>query len=235
MSRANRVRKQVAAQPIKRAVAMTNNQQKYMDNILDNDYVICIGPAGSGKTHLASGLGSEYLLEKKVKKLILTRPIVAAEDIGYLPGEPEDKIHPYLLPLFDELNYFIDVNNMIKSKMVYIEPIAFLRGRTIKDSFIVVDEAQNCTFNQLKMIMTRLGEGSKMIINGDLDQSDLPVDRQGRSTSGLQKLVNKIRNQIDDNPDEADGVIALSKLDKTDIVRHSSVSFILEILEKESE
>lgn len=226
MSRANRVKRAVkksADKPFQRAEGRTENQRAYIQDILDNDYTICIGPAGTGKTHLAAGLAAESLVNREVRKIILTRPCVAAEDLGYLPGDREEKMHPYLIPLFEELDYFLDVESLIKSKHVFIEPIAFLRGRTIKDAFIVVDEAQNCTFSQLKMITTRLGEGSQMVINGDLSQSDLPPGK-----SGLAEFVNKI--QADQHCSY--GIITVRQLGKEDIVRHPSVNVILNALEK---
>lgn len=230
MSRTSRPKKKpIQERPLVRAKGRTASQEEYIEDMLNNDYVICIGPAGTGKTHLAAGIGAENLVDKTVKRLILTRPCVATEKIGFLPGDQEAKIHPYLIPLFDELNYFIDVDHYIRTKAVFIEPIAFLRGRTIKDSFIIVDEAQNCTFSQLKMIATRLGEGSQMVINGDPDQSDLPP--YGEGSSGLADFVRCIEN------DSAcqDGVITIRTFTKADIVRHPSVSVILNALEKKGQ
>lgn len=233
MSRTSRPRpnkkKVVQERPLVRAKGRTANQEEYIEDMLNNDYVVCIGPAGTGKTHLAAGIGAENLIDKTVKRLILTRPCVATEKIGYLPGDQEAKIHPYLIPLFDELNYFIDVDHYMRTKAVFIEPIAFLRGRTIKDSFIIVDEAQNCTFSQLKMIATRLGEGSQMVINGDPDQSDLPT--HGEGSSGLADFVRLIEN----DPACEDGIITIRTFTKADIVRHPSVSVILNALEKKGQ
>jgi phosphate starvation-inducible PhoH-like protein len=230
MSRTSRPKKKpVQERPLVRAKGRTVNQEEYIEDMLNNDYVICIGPAGTGKTHLAAGIGAENLIDKTVKRLILTRPCVATEKIGFLPGDQEAKIHPYLIPLFDELNYFIDVDHYMRTKQVFIEPIAFLRGRTIKDSFIIVDEAQNCTFNQLKMIATRLGEGSQMVVNGDPDQSDLPSFGEG--SSGLGDFVRLIEN----DPACQDGIITVRTFTKADIVRHPSVSVILNALEKKGQ
>jgi phosphate starvation-inducible PhoH-like protein len=227
MSRTNRPKKRPIQEEIKiRAKGRTVSQEEYIEDMLNNDYVICIGPAGTGKTHLAAGIGAENLIDKTVKRVILTRPCVATEEIGFLPGDQTQKIHPYLIPLFDELNYFIDVDHYMRTKQVFIEPIAFLRGRTIKDSFIIVDEAQNCTFNQLKMIATRLGSGSQMIINGDPDQSDLPP--YGAHSSGLADFVRCVENDASCE----EGIIKIRTFTKADIVRHPSVSVILNALEK---
>lgn len=230
MSKANRMRKQVAAEPVKEVVPQTQNQTRYIESILTHNYSICVGPAGTGKTHIAAGVGAGKLYKKEVRKLILTRPIVAAEQIGFLPGDPNDKIHPYLIPLFEELGYFLNVESAIRAKQVFIEPIAFLRGRTIKDAFIIIDEAQNCTYNQLKMIATRLGEGSRMIINGDITQIDLPPDRNGKSQSGLEEFINRISNYP---PATQGGVCSITYLGKEDIVRHPSVNILLKALESE--
>lgn len=197
------------------------NQKTYIKSMLNYDYTFCIGVAGTGKTHCAAGIGAELLIKEKIQKLVLTRPIVATEDIGFLPGTKTDKIHPYLLPLFDELEDFIDVQAYIRKKTVSIEPLAFLRGRTLKNSFIILDEAQNCTYRQLKMFLTRLGEGSKMVINGDLTQSDLPPHMQG----GLERCIRAVEG-IDK------GVVSVCVLSKTDMVRHPSVSIILSALEE---
>jgi phosphate starvation-inducible PhoH-like protein len=222
MARANRPKKPVEREfvPVE---GKTLNQKLYIEDILDHYYTLCVGPAGSGKTHIASGIGAELLVkEKTIDKLIVTRPIIAAEDIGYLPGDGADKIHPYLIPIFEELGYFLNVENYMKQKQVFIEPIAFLRGRTIKNAMIIVDEAQNCTYSQLKMVLTRMGEGSKVVINGDLDQSDLPQNKQGGLAQCIEKL-SKVKEP---------GVVAVRAMGKQDIVRHPAVHIILKYLEE---
>ncbi len=199
----------------------TPNQKLYIRDILENDYAFGIGPAGTGKTCIAAGIGAELLVEKKVKKLVLTRPMITTEKAGFLPGDAEKKIAPFLTPLFDELNQFIHVDTYMKKGLVVIEPIAYLRGRTIKDSFIVVDEAQNCTYAQLRMIITRLGEGSKMVITGDLTQSDLP-----QGDSGLAQLLQRVGGA-------RPGVSAIRLLTRADIIRHASVSEMLFLMDGE--
>ena len=178
-----------------------------------------IGPAGTGKTYVSVALGVKALKEKKVKKIIITRPVVeAGENLGFLPGDLQDKIDPYLKPIYDALEDMIPIQKMrklIENKTIEIAPLAYMRGRTLKNAFILLDEAQNTTQSQLKMFLTRLGENSKMIVTGDISQIDL---RKNQS-SGLIDAQNKL-NKITG--------IGFIHLDSTDVLRHNLVKKILD-------
>ena len=178
-----------------------------------------IGPAGTGKTYVSVALGVKALKEKKVKKIIITRPVVeAGENLGFLPGDLQDKIDPYLKPIYDALEDMIPIQKMrklIENKTIEIAPLAYMRGRTLKNAFILLDEAQNTTQSQLKMFLTRLGENSKMIVTGDISQIDL---RKNQS-SGLIDAQNKL-NKITG--------IGFINLDSTDVLRHNLVKKILD-------
>ena len=195
------------------------NQKLYIDSIRKNDLVFGIGPAGTGKTYLAVAMAVSYLNLKKVKRIILTRPAVeAGEKLGFLPGDLNEKVDPYLRPLFDALNEMIDperIARLIDRSIIEIAPLAFMRGRTLNDSFIILDEAQNTTTSQMKMFLTRLGFNSKTIITGDITQIDLEKNVK----SGLieaQSLLNNI-----------DG-IAFSSFSNNDVVRHPLVKKIID-------
>jgi len=196
----------------------SDNQKEYIRSIAENHITFCQGVAGSGKTHIAIGMALEYLLEEKIKKIVITRPVVeSGEKIGYLPGTAEEKLHPYLLPLLDEVNYFINpayyaslkINNKIE-----IVPLGLMRGRNFHDAFIVADECQNASYEQLKMLLTRLGNGSKMVLTGDISQSDLSRHIQG----GFHTMTKVL-----------DGVegIGVSYLEMKDIVRNPIIGKIL--------
>jgi phosphate starvation-inducible PhoH-like protein len=163
------------------------NQQRYLQAMLDNDIVISIGPAGTGKTYLAVAMAAAAMAEKSVRRIILCRPAVeAGEKLGFLPGDLAEKVNPYLRPLYDSLYDLIgydQVSKMMERGTIEVVPLAFMRGRTLNDSFIILDEAQNTTGEQMKMFLTRMGFGSKVVINGDLTQTDLPPDRK----SGLEQ------------------------------------------------
>ena len=196
------------------------NQFKYMDMIQDSTITFGIGPAGTGKTFLAVASAVKLYTEQKIKKIVLTRPAVeAGERLGYLPGDLSQKIDPYLVPLFDSLEYFFGNENLaylIEKRNIEIVPLAYMRGRTLNNACIILDEAQNATKSQIKMFLTRLGENSKIIITGDESQIDL----YSKENSGLQK-TRKILSKIEE--------ISVMEFQNTDIVRNPIVSKILEI------
>ncbi len=204
--------------------ARTPNQQNFVDSFGKNDMVFGIGPAGSGKTYTAIALAVKALKNKEVKKIILSRPAVeAGEKLGFLPGDMKDKIDPYLQPLYDALEDMIPaakLKDYIENKTIQIAPLAFMRGRTLSDAIIILDEAQNTTTHQIKMFLTRLGMNAKMIITGDVTQIDLPPSQ----LSGLKHALRILK-----------GVKGIGHIefDKTDIVRHKLVQRIVEAYEKE--
>lgn len=196
----------------------SENQKEYIRTIAENCITFCHGVAGSGKTHIAIGMALEYLLDEKVKKIIITRPVVeSGEKIGYLPGTAEEKLHPYLLPLLDEVNYFISPAQFASLKMnnkIEIVPLGLMRGRNFHNAFIVADECQNASYDQIKMLLTRLGTDSKMVLTGDVSQSDLHRHMQG----GFYTMTNVLTN--------VEG-IGMSRLDFSDIVRNPIIGKIL--------
>lgn len=196
----------------------TRGQRAYVDAIDANTIVFGIGPAGTGKTYLAMAKAVQALQRREVSKIILTRPAVeAGERLGYLPGTLEDKIDPYLRPLFDAIGSMMDaevVPKLLASGTIEVAPLAYMRGRTLNEAFVVLDEAQNTTPEQMKMFLTRLGYGSKMVITGDITQIDLPI-----ATSGL-RVVNRILRGVED--------LHFSELSADDIVRHSLVGRIVD-------
>ena len=200
----------------------TINQKKYIDAVNSNTITFCEGLAGSGKTHIAVGLGLEYLLTEKVKKIIITRPVLeAGERLGYLPGTAEEKLHPYLLPIIDEILHFIPIAQYASLKLnnkIEVVPLGLMRGRNFHDSFIIADECQNASYDQLKMLLTRVGQRSRMVLTGDTRQSDLGRHLQG----GFKDLIN--------NLDDVDGV-GVVHLESLDIVRNPIIIKILEKLE----
>lgn len=204
--------------------ARTPNQQLLVDLFNKNDLVFAVGPAGSGKTYTAIALAVKALKNKQVKKIILSRPAVeAGEKLGFLPGDMKDKIDPYLQPLYDALEDMIPsgkLKDYIENKTIQIAPLAFMRGRTLSDAVIILDEAQNTTTLQLKMFLTRLGMNAKMIVTGDITQIDLPSSQ----VSGLKHAMRILK-----------GVKGIGhvEFDKKDIVRHSLVQRIVEVYEKD--
>jgi phosphate starvation-inducible PhoH-like protein len=196
----------------------SENQKEYIRTVAENCITFCHGVAGSGKTHIAIGMALEYLLDGKVKKIIITRPVVeSGEKIGYLPGTAEEKLHPYLLPLIDEVNHFISPAHFASLKLnnkIEIVPLGLMRGRNFHDAFIVADECQNASYDQIKMLLTRLGTSSKMVLTGDNSQSDLMRHMQGGFYT-ITELLNDV-----------DG-IGISKLDFSDIVRNPIIAKIL--------
>lgn len=204
--------------------ARTANQKKLVQQAEKNDIVFAIGPAGTGKTYTAVALAVRALKNKQVKKIILTRPAVeAGESLGFLPGDLKEKIDPYLRPLYDALDDMIPADKLgyyMSTRTIEIAPLAYMRGRTLDNAFIILDEAQNATDLQLKMFLTRIGANAKAIITGDITQVDLPRNQR----SGLQTAVRILYN--------IDG-IAHIELDEDDVVRHKLVKQILRAYEKE--
>lgn len=207
-------------------LARTANQKKLVEAFNENDMVFAIGPAGSGKTYTAIALAVRALKTKKVRKIILSRPAVeAGEKLGFLPGDMKEKIDPYLQPLYDALEDMIPplkLKEYIENKIIQIAPLAFMRGRTLNDAVIILDEAQNTTKPQIKMFLTRLGLNGKMIITGDITQIDLPDGKR----SGLKDVMRVLRN-IDD--------IAQVRFNEKDVVRHKLVQDIIKAYEKNEE
>jgi phosphate starvation-inducible PhoH-like protein len=209
------------AKPI---VAKTKNQQELVDSIEKNDIVFAIGPAGSGKTYTAVALAVRALKNKEIKKIILTRPAVeAGESLGFLPGDLKDKIDPYLRPLYDALEDMIPpekLRTFLENRTIEIAPLAFMRGRTLNNCFVILDEAQNTTDLQLKMFLTRMGTSAKVMVTGDLSQVDLPQKQK----SGLQRAITIL-----------DGIKGLKiiHLKNTDVLRHKLVVEILKAYDKE--
>ncbi|HEX3531894.1 MAG TPA: PhoH family protein [Thermoanaerobaculia bacterium] len=204
---------------VRRMVAPRSfKQQLYIQSMIDYDIVISIGPAGTGKTYLAVAMAAAALVEKRVRRIILARPAVeAGEKLGFLPGDLAEKVNPYLRPLHDALHDIIGfekVGRMLERGIIEVAPIAFMRGRTLNDSFIIVDEAQNTTTEQMKMVLTRIGYNSKAVINGDVTQVDLP---QGKM-SGLREAQEVLA--------DVEG-IRFFYFDQSDVVRHALVQKIV--------
>jgi len=198
------------------------NQRRYLEAIDQHDIVFGVGPAGTGKTYLAMAQAVSFLLAKKVSRIILARPAVeAGEKLGFLPGDLQEKVNPYLRPLYDALYDMMEVDRverLLERGTVEIAPLAFMRGRTLNDSFVILDEAQNTTSEQMKMFLTRLGFGSKAVVTGDITQIDLPSAR----TSGLVEAL-KVVSQVEG--------IAFIHFDDKDVVRHRLVQQIVKAYE----
>src|SRR5277367_6144942 len=204
----------------------TVNQRRYLEAIERNDLVFGVGPAGTGKTYLAVAMGVSALLSKRVSRIILTRPAVeAGERLGFLPGTLQEKVDPYLRPLYDALYDMLEaekIEKLLERNTIEVAPIAFMRGRTLNDSFIIMDEAQNCSPEQMKMILTRQGFNSKMVVTGDPTQIDLP----NGTRSGLIEAVDVLR--------AVEG-IGFVQFDDRDVVRHSLVQKIVKAYERYNE
>lgn len=203
--------------------ARTINQQRLVKQAEKCDLMFAVGPAGSGKTYTAIALAVRALKEKQIRRIILTRPAVeAGEKLGFLPGDMKEKLDPYLQPLYDALNDMIPaakLQKFLEEGTVQIAPLAYMRGRTLDNAFVILDEAQNTTLSQIKMFLTRMGRNAKFIVTGDVTQIDLPR----RSDSGLTKAMDTLRN--------IEG-IAIVEFDKRDIVRHRLVKYIVEAFDK---
>ncbi len=213
----------VLVTPRKKVISpKTVNQKKYVDAIYNNDIVIGIGPAGTGKTYLSMACAISLFQKKIFDRIILTRPAVeAGEKLGFLPGDISQKINPYLRPLYDALHEMLDfemVLKLIEKDTIEVAPLAFMRGRTLNNSFIILDEAQNATNEQMKMVLTRIGSGSKVVVNGDITQTDLPVSKE----SGLITARN-ILSGIDG--------IKIINFTGADVLRHKLVQNIIKAYE----
>jgi phosphate starvation-inducible PhoH-like protein len=216
---------EVIKTPKRSVISRSKKQKEYVKSLKNNQITMSLGPAGTGKTYLAVAVALSMLLEKKVERIILSRPAVeAGERLGFLPGDMKDKIDPYLRPLYDSLYDLLDydkIQRKIESGAIEIAPLAFMRGRTLKNSFAILDEAQNTTRTQIKMFLTRIGENSKLVVNGDPSQIDLPNKNQ----SGLVESQNILKGIKE---------IAVINFDHQDVVRHPLVTKIVEAYQKNS-
>ena len=216
---------EVIKTPKRSVIPRSKKQKEYVKSLKNNQITMSLGPAGTGKTYLAVAVALSMLLEKKVERIILSRPAVeAGERLGFLPGDMKDKIDPYLRPLYDSLYDLLDydkIQRKIESGAIEIAPLAFMRGRTLKNSFAILDEAQNATRIQIKMFLTRIGENSKLVVNGDPSQIDLPNKNQ----SGLVESQNILKGIKE---------IAVINFDHQDVVRHPLVTKIVEAYQKNS-
>ena len=209
---------QIIKTPRRSVIPKSKQQSEYLKTLLNEDIVISLGPAGTGKSFLAVSVAVSLLMEKKVERVILSRPAVeAGEKLGFLPGDMKEKVDPYLRPLYDslyDLFHFEKIQRMIEIGDIEIAPLAFMRGRTLKNSFAILDEAQNATDTQIKMFLTRIGENSKIVVNGDPTQIDLP----NKNMSGLvrsKELLGHLKE------------ISIVDFDHSDVVRHPLVSKIV--------
>tara|TARA_Y100001949_G_scaffold171420_1_gene173870 strand:- start:452 stop:1114 length:663 start_codon:yes stop_codon:yes gene_type:complete len=213
-----RNQKQHKHQHRKKLHPKTDNQADYIRYMVESDVTFCSGPAGSGKTAVAVGLGCGYFLEKKVTKIIITRPVVeSGRGLGYLPGSLTDKIQPYLVPVVEEMKLYLGIETYHSGRAtneIEMCPLEYMRGRNFHNAFMILDEAQNATYEQIKMFLTRIGSGSKAIINGDIDQTDLDRTCDG----GLSSCMDKLQ--------EVEGV-SICRLTSEDIVRNGIISKIL--------
>jgi phosphate starvation-inducible protein PhoH and related proteins len=197
----------------------TANQAEYIRTIIENDVTFCVGPAGTGKTSISVGLACEHLREEKVQKIIITRPVVESgrTGLGFLPGSFQEKIHPYLIPILEEMKIYL-TSTLVKKYMsdgtIEIVPLEYMRGRNFHNCFMILDEAQNTTYEQIKMFITRIGQKSKAVVNGDIDQSDLPPAARGALEDCLKKLKDT-------------DLVGIAELTNDDIIRNKIISKIL--------
>ena len=217
---------QLIKTPRKSVIARSQKQSDYIKALRENDIVLALGPAGTGKSFLAVSVAITMLMEKKVERVILSRPAVeAGEKLGFLPGDMKEKVDPYLRPLYDALYELFGaekIDKKIETGEIEIAPLAFMRGRTLKNCFAILDEAQNATETQIKMFLTRIGENSKLVVNGDPTQVDLP----NKSHSGLKKLKDILGNIKE---------IKIVEFDHSDVVRHPLVSKIIKAYQKRAD
>jgi len=212
------------AQQTKRRKALkpkTKNQEDYVRAIGANEVCFCTGPAGTGKTAVAVGLACDYLLDKRVEKIIVTRPVIeSGRGLGFLPGTFEEKIHPYLVPVLEEMQYRLNssrVEAYREQGKIEVVPLEYMRGRNFHNCFMILDEAQNATFEQLKMFITRIGWDSKAVINGDIDQTDLVA----RDRGGLEEFLERLQDIVG---------VGIAELTDEDIIRNPIISKVLNAL-----
>ena len=202
--------------------AKTINQKDYIRDIVENDVVFCTGPSGSGKSYIAAGIAATHIYRDEVEQIIVTRPLVCAgKDIGSLPGELDEKIKPYLLPMEENLKHFLGrdyYGKLFNEGRIRYEPLEVMRGATFHDAYMILDEAQNCTLDQIKMFITRMGDNSKVLINGDIRQTDI------RKFSGLLDCIDRL--------EDVEGV-GVSRLYYEDIQRNGIIGRVLEALEED--
>jgi len=222
-SAVNRQKRQAQSRKIVPLSAKTENQKDYIRDIVDNDIVFCTGPSGCGKSFIAAGMAASLIFTKQVEQIIITRPLVCAgKDIGALPGELDEKIRPYLMPMEENLRYFLGRDfyaQLFNGRKIRYEPLEVMRGATFHGAYMILDEAQNCTLDQIKMFVTRMGEGSKVLVNGDTRQTDI------HRFSGLMECIDRL-----------DGVrgVGISQLYYEDIQRNGIIGRVLEALEEDS-
>ena len=202
--------------------AKTINQKDYIRDIVENDVIFCTGPSGSGKSYIAAGIAANHIYRDEVEQIIVTRPLVCAgKDIGSLPGELDEKIKPYLLPMEENLTHFLGrdyYGKLFNESRIRYEPLEVMRGATFHDAYMILDEAQNCTLDQIKMFITRMGDNSKVLINGDIRQTDI------RKFSGLLDCIDRLEG--------VEGV-GISRLYYEDIQRNGIIGRVLEALEED--
>lgn len=202
-------------------IAKTENQKTYIRSIIENDVTFCIGPSGTGKSFIVAGIASDHILKDKIETIVVTRPLICTgKDIGSLPGELNEKIKPYLQPMEENLKYFLGRDHFglyYNTRRIRFEPLETMRGSTFHNSYMILDEAQNCTLDQIKMFITRMGENSKVIINGDIKQTDL------RGNSGLEYCIDRLQRM---------NGIGICHLGYNDIQRNGILGSILNALEE---
>lgn len=224
-SSVNRAEKNVETKKFpKTLTAKTINQKNYIRSIVENDITFCFGPSGTGKTFLSAGVSSEHLIHNKTSQIVVTRPLVCAgKSLGSVPGEVEDKVKPYLKPMEENLRFFLGSERLkkyIDQEIIRFEPLELMRGASFHNAYMILDEAQNCTLEQIKMFITRIGQNSKVIINGDVKQTDL------KGGSGLKICVDRLMN--------IEGV-GVCEFNNSDIQRNSIIKSILVALEDEQD
>jgi phosphate starvation-inducible PhoH-like protein len=220
--RKEKQQEQHSNQKIKIVEGKTNNQKEYIRSIIENEVIFCSGPSGCGKSFIAAGIAAEHLHRGDIEQIIVTRPIICTgKEIGALPGDLSEKINPYLMPMQENFRFFLGqafYGLYANEKKIRYEPIEIMRGATFNNAYMILDEAQNCTFDQIKMFITRMGQNSKVLINGDTRQTDL------KGKSGLWSCMNKLKN--------IEG-ISIVNLDNSDIQRHGMIGKILNALESD--